>query len=85
LDTHGAEVARVEVTGVEVTTFDAVTWEFADAEGEGFTSIEDWRAGHRWFWSTAGAEVDDATMVVCLRFRAATSAARLVGSVPASI
>lgn len=69
LDTHGATVARVEVTGVEITTFDAVTWQFADAEGEGFTSIEDWRAGHRWFWSAVGAQVDDSTMVVCLRFR----------------
>lgn len=69
VDTQGSAIAQVEVTGVDVTAFDAVTWQFADAEGEGFTSIEDWRAGHRRFWTAAGVQVDNSTMVVCLRFR----------------
>ena len=43
IDNGGGAVARVEVTGVEVVAFDAVTWEFAAAEGEGFVSIDDWR------------------------------------------
>ena len=69
IDSDGGAVARVEVTAVEVVPFDAVTWEFAEAEGEGFVSLEHWRDGHRRFWAAAGEDVDDSTTVVCLRFR----------------
>ena len=41
------KVGIVEVTGVVETTFGEVPWSFAQAEGEGDTSIEEWRAGHR--------------------------------------
>jgi uncharacterized protein YhfF len=39
----------VEVTRVEPTTFAAVTWSFAQAEGEGFADLKDWRKQHREF------------------------------------
>ena len=68
LDGNGKVIALIEVTRVELTGFAEVTWAFAQAEGEGFTSIEDWREGHRSYWRAAGVEVDDATPVVCVWF-----------------
>jgi uncharacterized protein YhfF len=68
LDGNGKVIALIEVTRVELTSFAEVTWAFAQAEGEGFTSIEDWRDGHRSYWSQAGVEVDDDTPVVCMWF-----------------
>ena len=44
---------------VDQVRFIDVTWEFAQAEGEGFTSIDDWRAGHREYWTGEGIAVDD--------------------------
>lgn len=64
----GAEVGRIQVTDVVVRGFDDVPWEFADAEGEGFTSIEDWREGHRRHWEREGRSVTADTPVVCIRF-----------------
>ncbi len=68
VDADGKALAILEVTRVERVRFADVTWEFADAEGEGFTSIEDWREGHREFWTEAGVAVDDDTEVVCIWF-----------------
>jgi uncharacterized protein YhfF len=68
LDGQGKVLAIVEITKAELTSFGEVTWAFAEAEGEGFTDIEDWRAGHREFWSSIGVEVDDDTPVVCVWF-----------------
>jgi uncharacterized protein YhfF len=65
----GERVGEVEVTRVEVVPFAEVTWEFAEAEGEGFTSVADWRGTHRGYWAGVGQEVDDTTMIVCLWFR----------------
>jgi uncharacterized protein YhfF len=68
LDGAGKVQAIVEVTEVQLTTFGEVTWAFAEAEGEGFTDIGNWRDGHREFWSSIGVEVDDDTAVVCVWF-----------------
>ena len=68
LDGDGKVIAIVEVTRADRTTFGEVTWAFADAEGEGFTDIDDWRRGHREFWESVGVEVDDDTPVVCVWF-----------------
>jgi uncharacterized protein YhfF len=68
LDGGGKVLAIVEVNRVELTGFGDVTWEFAQAEGEGFTSIDDWRDGHREYWSSVGVEVTDDTPVVCVWF-----------------
>lgn len=43
-------------------------WGFARAEGEGFTSIDDWRAGHERFWQSTGITVSASTEIVCVRF-----------------
>ena len=64
--------AIVEITRVETRGFDDVTWEFAQAEGEGFTSIEDWREGHRTFYESHGVSIEPDTAVVCVWFRVVT-------------
>lgn len=69
VDSAGGRLAEVEVTSVELTPFGQVTWEFADAEGEGFRSIEHWRTGYARYWAAAGVRVDDQTPIVCLWFR----------------
>ncbi|HMG29007.1 MAG TPA: ASCH domain-containing protein [Jiangellaceae bacterium] len=68
VDDHDAPVGVVEVTAVSVVPFGQVPWEFADAEGEGYTSIEHWRDSHARFWAGQGAAVDDDTDVVCIHF-----------------
>ncbi|WP_043641047.1 ASCH domain-containing protein [Nonomuraea candida] len=69
VDDSNSPVAQVEITRVELTPFAEVTWEFAEAEGEGYSSAEDWRETHRRYWAGAGYEVDDTTTVVCLWYR----------------
>jgi uncharacterized protein YhfF len=68
VDDDAEAIATLRVTDVVVRRFDDVPWEFAQAEGEGFTSIEDWRDGHRRFWSRDGVDVNDDTRVVCVQF-----------------
>ncbi|NDL61021.1 ASCH domain-containing protein [Phytoactinopolyspora sp. XMNu-373] len=87
LGNDGEPVGTIEVTQVDVVPFDQVTWEFADAEGEGFTDIDDWRAQHRSFWEGFSAKriqahLGDAqwsirgdTEVVCVWFRLLDSGA----------
>ncbi|MFE3449274.1 ASCH domain-containing protein [Nonomuraea sp. NPDC059194] len=75
VDDNDGRLAEVEVTAVEVVPFKAVTWKFAESEGEGFRSVEHWGEAHRRFWANAGYEVDDTTEIVCVNFR-------LVGSGP---
>ena len=65
LGTIVSNVDKVE----EVKPFIEVTWAHAAAEGEGHASLEEWRAGHRRFWSGIGTPVDDHTPVVCIAFR----------------
>ncbi|WP_166350835.1 ASCH domain-containing protein [Phytoactinopolyspora limicola] len=77
----GEQLALIEVTQVDVVPFSQVTWEFADAEGEGFTDVEDWRVQHRAFWERYSVpavrthlgdphwSLSDDTDVVCVWFR----------------
>jgi uncharacterized protein YhfF len=62
-------VAVVEITRVETYQFKDVPWEFADDEGEDFTSIEHWREGHRSFYADEGVAVSDDAAFVCVWFR----------------
>jgi len=62
-------IALLEITDVQRVRFADVTWAFAQAEGEGFTSIEHWRDAHRRYWTGAGVAVDDDTEVVCVWMR----------------
>ncbi len=57
----------VEVTQVEVMALDEVGLQFAIDEGEGFASVEDWRAAGLRYWGPHG--VSRSTLVVCERFR----------------
>lgn len=68
VDDDGEAIATLRVTDVVVRRFADVPWKFAQAEGEGFTSIEHWREGHRRYWSRDGVAVDDDTRVVCVEF-----------------
>ena len=38
-------------SGPKIHRFRDVPWEFADAEGEGFRSIEHWRDGHQSYYA----------------------------------
>lgn len=62
-------VGLIEITRVLPTTFGAVTWEFAEAEGEGVVDLEDWREQHRGFWQeSAGRPITDDTELLCIYF-----------------
>ncbi|MFJ4843655.1 ASCH domain-containing protein [Streptomyces sp. NPDC088746] len=78
IDSAGREVAVVELTGVEVLPLGSVGLRHALDEGEGYTSVAGWRAGHEAFWHSEEMRealgdpeftVDDDTMIVAERFR----------------
>ncbi len=76
VDSHGERLFAVETTGVDVVRLGDVSLDHALAEGEGYTSVADWRAGHMDFWTSAEIraelgtdfEPDDDTLVVLERF-----------------
>jgi len=68
VDDDLTKVGEVEVTATELTTFGAVPWSFAQAEGEGDASIHQWREGHRRFWSDEGVSVTDDLAVFLIYF-----------------
>ncbi len=78
IDSASTPVAVIEVTDVRVIPLAEVDLAHAVAEGEGDTSVAQWRAGHESFWH--GAEmrealgqpdftVGDDTMTIAYRFR----------------
>ena len=78
IDSAGRTVAVVEMTDVQVVPLGEIDLAYAIAEGEGHTSVAEWRADHERFW--CGAEmrkaigevvIDDRTEVVAQRFRVA--------------
>lgn len=70
VDSHGTAMAQVEVTDVEVVPMAAVSWDFAEAEGEGYESLEHWYDTHLQYWADLGYEdIDGNTEIVCLYFR----------------
>lgn len=69
LGSDSMALAVLEVTGVEIHPFDGVPWAFAQAEGEGFTSIQDWREGHRAYYKRGGVVVADEDTMVCVWFQ----------------
>jgi uncharacterized protein YhfF len=68
VDDETRRIATVVVNEVETVPFIEVPWRFAQAEGEGHESLDEWREGHRRFWSAEGDTVDDQTPVVLIRF-----------------
>ncbi|GAA2519162.1 ASCH domain-containing protein [Streptomyces gobitricini] len=80
IDSDGREVAVLELTEVRVLPLGEVDLRHALDEGEGYSSVAGWRAGHERFWHSAEMRealgdpdftVDDTTLVVAERFRVA--------------
>ena len=78
LDSAGRRVAVIETTAVRVLRLADVDLAHALAEGEGDTSVAQWRAGHERFWHSAEVReemgdprftVNDDTLVVAQAFR----------------
>jgi uncharacterized protein YhfF len=78
VDSAGNPVAVIEITVVRVMRLAEVDLAHAVGEGEGYTSVADWRAGHEQFWHSAdmrrvmddpGFTVGDDTLVVAETFR----------------
>ncbi|WP_290054194.1 ASCH domain-containing protein [Amycolatopsis solani] len=77
LDSARAGVAVIETAEVRVLPLSEVDLQHAIGEGEGFTSVAEWRAEHVKFWQSAEMRaamgdpefaVDDTTQVVATRF-----------------
>jgi uncharacterized protein YhfF len=78
VDSAGRRVAIIETTAVRVIRLADVDLNHALGEGEGYTSVADWRAGHEQFWHSAemrqalgdpGFTVGDDTLAVAQEFR----------------
>jgi len=78
VDSAGRPVAVIETTTVRVMRLANVSLDHALGEGEGYTSVAEWRAGHEQFWHSAGMRqalgdpiftVGDDTLVVTQEFR----------------
>ena len=78
VDSAGHRVAVIETTAVRVIPLGEVDLAHAVGEGEGYTSVAEWRAGHEQFWHSQelrvalgdpGFTVNDDTFVVAQAFR----------------
>ncbi|HSE55169.1 MAG TPA: ASCH domain-containing protein, partial [Nocardioidaceae bacterium] len=78
IDSDDRPVAVIEVTEVRVVPLAQVDLAHVVDEGEGHTSVGEWRADHEQFWhgeemraalEDPGFTVDDTTLVVLERFR----------------
>src|SRR6516225_166495 len=78
VDSAGRPVAVIETTAVKVMRLGDVGLAHALGEGEGYTSVAEWRAAHERFWhskemrealSDPAFTVDDDTLVVAQTFR----------------
>jgi uncharacterized protein YhfF len=78
IDSAGSRVAVIETTAVRVVRLGDVDLAHALGEGEGYTSVAEWRAGHERFWHSKEVRdalddpaftVDDDTLVVAQTFR----------------
>jgi uncharacterized protein YhfF len=59
-------VAVVEVTEARVVPAAEIDERFAHHEGEGYSSVDDWRAAHEDFF---GRRIEPETEIVAIRFR----------------
>ena len=78
VDSENRPVAIIEITSVKVVRLGEVDVWHANDEGEGYTSVAEWRAGHEGFWHSDEIRqelgdptftVNDNTRVVLERFR----------------
>lgn len=80
IDSAGNRVVVIETTAVRVLRLADVDLAHALGEGEGYTTVAEWRAGHEQFWHSPQVRqelgdpeftVDDDTLVVAQEFRLA--------------
>jgi uncharacterized protein YhfF len=66
VDSENRPVAVIETTSVKVVRLGDVDVSHAIDEGEGYTSVAEWRAGHEAFWHCHDIrrELDDPTFTV---------------------
>ena len=78
VDSAGRPVTVIEIVAVRVLRLKDVDLAHAIGEGEGYTSVAEWRAGHETFWHSQEMRealddpdftVDDDTLVVAEEFR----------------
>ncbi|GAA4994706.1 ASCH domain-containing protein [Kitasatospora paranensis] len=78
VDSADRVVAVIELTEVRIAPLAEVDLAHAVDEGEGHSSVAEWRAGHERFWHSAAVRdelgdaaftVDDTTLLVLQRFR----------------
>jgi uncharacterized protein YhfF len=77
VDSDGRPVAVIETTAIRVVRLADVDLTHAIGEGEGYTSVAQWRAGHEQFWHSPQVReelgdqftVDDDTLMVAQAFR----------------
>ena len=78
IDSAGRRVAMIEITAVRVLRLADVDLAHAVGEGEGYTTVAEWRAGHERFWHSAELReemgdpdftVNDDTLVVAETLR----------------
>ena len=67
-DGAGNPRAVIETVSLERLRFNEVGWTFAHAEGEGDECLEDWRDGHRAYFTRNGGFAPD-MLLWCERFR----------------
>ena len=67
-DGAGRPRAILETISLDQMPFDQVGWDFAAAEGEGDTCLDDWRTGHQGYFTRNGGFTPD-MMLWCERFR----------------
>ncbi|WP_366927584.1 ASCH domain-containing protein [Aeromicrobium sp.] len=53
VDSFNRAVAVIETMDVQRVRLGAVPWEHARDEGEGYSSVSEWRVGHEHFWHSA--------------------------------
>jgi uncharacterized protein YhfF len=78
IDSEGRPVCIIENTAVLIAPLSDVDEQHARDEGEGFTTVADWRRAHEQFWHSPEVvaemrdpdyRVTDATLAVLVRFR----------------
>lgn len=76
IDSHGNIVCVTINTKVEIIPLKDVTLQHAINEGEGFTTLDEWREAHINFWQSSDfidyighVELSDDTVLVCQTFQ----------------
>lgn len=93
VDSDGQPLTVIETLAVRVIRLADVDLAHALGEGEGYTSVAQWRAGHEQFWHSEQMRealadpdftVNDDTLVVATEFRVVPGALGLLGQLRGS-